>query len=284
MLSAMYSDYEILEAHLKRKRTHKEGSTSMVPSHDSRQRQMTGPIAPPTVTDDGDADLVHNLKVESERLSKENERLNCMLSTMYSNCEILEAYLKRKRAHEVGSIAMVPSHESSQRQMTGPIAPPLRPKVGHVFVRTDARDAGLTVKDGYQWKKYGQKITKYNPSPRAYFRCATDPSCPVKRKVQRCAEDKSVIMVTYEGEHNHSLLGGTHDYKASSPCSASVNPLCPSVTVDLSDTNPKITTIHQNFNDSSMEEYVASLTRDPNFIAALAIVVARSIISHPNPA
>ncbi|XP_058113183.1 probable WRKY transcription factor 40 [Magnolia sinica] len=227
---------------------------------------------------------VHNLKVELERLRKENEGLNRILSTMYSNNEILEAHLKRKRPHEEGSIAMVLGHDSSQRQRTRPIAPPTRPKERHAFVRTDARDDGLTVRDGYQWRKYGQKVTKDNPSPRAYFRCATDPSCPVKRKVQRCVEDKSVLMVTYEGEHNHGLLGGTHEYKAGSRSSVSINPLCPSVTIDLSDTNPKITTVHQNFNNSNMEEYVASLARDPNFIAALATAVARSIISHPSVA
>ncbi|XP_070051846.1 probable WRKY transcription factor 3 isoform X2 [Nicotiana tomentosiformis] len=57
------------------------------------------------------------------------------------------------------------------------------------------------VKDGYNWRKYGQKVVKGNQNLRDYYRC-TYPKCKVRKQVLRASTDPKAI-TTYKGEHNH---------------------------------------------------------------------------------
>ncbi|XP_071716067.1 probable WRKY transcription factor 21 [Rutidosis leptorrhynchoides] len=58
--------------------------------------------------------------------------------------------------------------------------------------------------DEYSWRKYGQKPIKGSPHPRGYYKCSSMRGCPARKHVERCLDDSDMLIVTYEGEHNHN--------------------------------------------------------------------------------
>ncbi|KAG9131167.1 hypothetical protein Leryth_006033 [Lithospermum erythrorhizon] len=270
---------------------------------------------------------VSALEEELNRVSTENQRLTEMLTVMCENYNVLRNQLKdhmsknnvtidqkdmndgsRKRKAEsinnnyvntsidLGSSSASDEEDSSSKK---PKEEHIKTKISRVCVQTEASDTSLIVKDGYQWRKYGQKVTRDNPCPRAYFKCSFAPTCPVKKKVQRSIEDQSILVATYEGEHNHpeppkqegSPSTARNVTIKSIPSSTSHNSSGPTITLDL--TKPKLQEheVRPNANNKNInspvlqqflvEQMATSLTKDPSFRAAIAAAISGKFLQ-PN--
>nr|WGV38238.1 WRKY [Loropetalum chinense var. rubrum] len=254
---------------------------------------------------------------ELKRVSAENKKLTEMLTEMCEKYNTLRSqltdYMSRNPEKELTPSKKRKSESSnnnSNNNNTGingnsessstdedsckkPREEIIKAKISRVYVRTEASDTSLVVKDGFQWRKYGQKVTRDNPCPRAYFKCSFAPTCPVKKKVQRSVEDQSVLVATYEGEHNHpnpskleAASGSNRSMTFGSvPCSTSLSTSGPTITLDLTKSKPQNdapkscgrradTPQFQNF---LVEHMASSLTKDPNFTAALAAAISGKI-------
>ncbi|KAF8377585.1 hypothetical protein HHK36_030967 [Tetracentron sinense] len=58
--------------------------------------------------------------------------------------------------------------------------------------------------DDFSWRKYGQKPIKGSSHPRGYYKCSSVRGCPARKHVERASDDPTMVIVTYEGEHNHT--------------------------------------------------------------------------------
>ncbi|XVE97341.1 hypothetical protein REPUB_Repub03eG0011300 [Reevesia pubescens] len=257
------------------------------------------------------------LVVELNRISAENKKLTEMLTVLCEHYNSLknqfmelvsknsenEASISKKRKAECEdytnmirfSTANAESSCSDEESCKKP-KECIRAKISRVHVRTNPSDNSLIVRDGYQWRKYGQKVTRDNPSPRAYFKCSFAPSCPVKKKVQRSAEDPSILVATYEGEHNHghhspaelSLSPNSSANHRSAPVSsAPTKSSAPTVTLELmqpaglgddESKKPAQQVDAPAIQQVLVQQMAASLTRDPNFTAALAAAISGRVV------
>ncbi|KAL9167887.1 hypothetical protein ABFS82_05G126800 [Erythranthe guttata] len=229
---------------------------------------------------------------ELNRMKSENKKLTEMLTIVSINYNNLkknqsDEELPETRKRKADEIENFGDFNNRNNTFFNPKV--IKSNVSRIHVRIDPSDTSLVVKDGYQWRKYGQKVTRDNPSPRAYFKCSFSPNCPVKKKVQRSCDDPSLLVATYEGQHHHHHanvsaeppqgVAGASEWGPHSGSKQSIDDVANAFTCSskIKEAIAKNESSDQIQHQLLVEQMASSLSRNRDFTTALAAAITGRI-------
>ncbi|XP_010557701.1 PREDICTED: WRKY transcription factor 1 [Tarenaya hassleriana] len=108
----------------------------------------------------------------------------------------------------------VPITETLQpRDMASSEKPPKAPECSALSLHSASEGSSPFIRekvmeDGYNWRKYGQKLVKGNEFIRSYYRC-TNPNCTAKKQLEQ-SPGGQIVGTVYFGQHVHPKPIGNH--------------------------------------------------------------------------